>query len=106
MSQTNMLQYDIIVNTTMPYLLVSNLSTVSALKSSLPFARLGIWADEESDEEGNGQSNKRGRGSRKAAKDYKAPLNFVSGGIKVGDLSISISLSLPLSLSQKYLFYF
>ena len=42
---------------------------------------VGIWADEDSDEE----RPSFGGGGGKNKKDYTAPMNFVSGGIKVGD---------------------
>ena len=43
-------------------------------------AMTGIWADEDSDE---GRPSFGGHGHAK--KDFTAPMNFVSGGVKVGD---------------------
>lgn len=41
----------------------------------------GIWADDDSDEERPGFGSQKG----KKNKDYTAPVNFVSGGVKIGD---------------------
>jgi len=40
---------------------------------------LGMWADDEDEEDGKGKR------SFKERKSYNAPVAFVSGGIKVGD---------------------
>ncbi|PIO61918.1 g-patch domain protein, partial [Teladorsagia circumcincta] len=42
---------------------------------------LGIWADRESDED---EAYDRPSFGKKARKDYSAPINFISGGIKQG----------------------
>ncbi len=41
---------------------------------------VGMWADDDSDEERRGFGSGGGKN-----KDYSAPVDFVSGGIKVGD---------------------
>lgn len=44
----------------------------------------GIWADDDSDAEGNQSTSAKGRnrGDARKAKDYTAPIGFVAGGIQ------------------------